>query len=282
MLKKKNRLLWSGGLRSTYRLIELCRQPNVKIQPVTIAFTKEQSTPYEIQAQSNILAWLLSRKLPVAHLMPPTYLTENQVQVSPQLRQEFDAFMRTEPELANPRWLILAAYAEKARKIDFCGLIPETAVCGNDTPSLFGNYSLQCEGVSDAEMLEHLSSWGYGELVSLLWSCDRPYHGEPCGVCPNCVRKIKAGSAAYHQSSVQKRYSMLMSLTDCGKHEEAEMFKAYIHGELNAVLTMYVNLENAMMFEKTVLPEETERIAEKIRHIKELLGEYRQEFPEQV
>ena len=309
MLKKKQRLLWSGGLRSTYRLIELCRQPNVKVQPVVIAFTQQAATAHEVTAQRNILAWLLSHKQPTGKLLPPSYLTENQVIVSEALARRFDRLLAAFPDLVDPRWLTLAAYAEKARKIDFCGVIPEeisqfcnTSAAGSgtagasvgadtpsagrdvassadtprsasgavrDTSSLFANFSLQCSSLTDSEMFDHLQRWGYGDVLPLLWSCRHPYNGEPCGVCPACLRNIKAGLSSYSSPAIQKRHSYLMALYKSGQEEDAELYKAYVHRELAGVIEMYRAVLDGSGFERGVLPEEVSRIEEKLKHLEE-------------
>jgi hypothetical protein len=58
--KKTIRILWTGGWDSTYRIIELSRQP-VAIQPIYVYGDGRVSEPFERRAMQKILTQLKNK-----------------------------------------------------------------------------------------------------------------------------------------------------------------------------------------------------------------------------
>jgi hypothetical protein len=65
-----------------------------------------------------------------------------------------------------------------------------------DALLVFGSYAFPILELSRQDMRDIVRRNGWDALMGLTWSCHRPVHGEPCGLCNPCLYAIEQGFGA--------------------------------------------------------------------------------------
>lgn len=84
---------------------------------------------------------------------------------------------------------------------------------------IFSDVTFPILGVTRKEMKENLNRWGYEGIWDMIWFCESPIDGKPCGICNNCVTKIQDGLEAIFSKEAIKRYRIFeLLLSEYGKN----------------------------------------------------------------
>lgn len=206
-------LLWTGGLDSTYRMVELSRRSCV-VQPHYI-LNDRKSREKELQAMDTILRLLRNNKNTRATLLEPIFVPKETIAKDNDI---FDSWMMLFPGhgTKSMQYYTLAKYAVHnnlhlemglqfspngtiVKAIDESLLIPhldkdydvlmiDQSRADQDIINIFGNFyfpkSLYHKEKKDE--IKELYALGYKTVVKHTWSCLKPIWGFPCGHCLPC------------------------------------------------------------------------------------------------
>lgn len=204
-------ILWTGGLDSTARIVELSRK-KVTIQPYYVIDSGRKSVIYEKKAMQRIRERLEQDSQTLATILPikEIYLTE----VAPcqkitnawkvlhnhyKLGSQYDFLAR----YAHQHGIILELGVEKgegkaqnsihseSKMISFTDAVGENfKISESDSTEeakiLYRQFTFplwEKDKHAEVRMMEAL---GCGDIVTMTWFCHSPLFGKPCGHCNPC------------------------------------------------------------------------------------------------
>ena len=71
---------------------------------------------------------------------------------------------------------------------------------------LLGNFTFPIGGRTEEDMVNAIHTWGYEDIMSMIWFCHSPIHGKACGMCNPCRIKIEGGMEWLLPEDSRKRY----------------------------------------------------------------------------
>lgn len=219
-------LLWTGGLDSTFRLVELSRE-NVEIQPYYIIDPERKSTYKEKEAMEKIYSLLKKNKQTKASLKELKYIQMKNIHSDKKITESWQFFSNYN-KLGN-QYDFLARFAKQNDIILEVGLensprgkastvlnkfgylqeeiypqskglwgkvfrIPENCII-QQSKDIFGRlrfpqHLFTIEKIEEIELLKH---WGYEDIIHKTWFCHDPVLGYPCGRCNPCKDALNEG-----------------------------------------------------------------------------------------
>ena len=203
MESKKNthHVFWTGGLDSSFRVINLLRTTDELVQPHYI-IRHEFSTGNEIDAMNNIRRGV-TRKYPDLRpkLLPTLYINEDLIPANPELDAVAEA-LRKEIRGVHEQYQILANYckAYNIEEIDLTfqrlpgGISPDlkgvSQYFGKAFP--FDNFRNPHTNTTKRKCYDQAKAEGWADLLKLTSFCRRPRrNGKPCGMCGPCSDYLK-------------------------------------------------------------------------------------------
>lgn len=216
-------ILWTGGLESTYRVVELS-QTDCIIQPHYIIYKyrgKRESKDYELRAIHKITDILKKDKRTKATILPPiicNFNDENNKTEDYQDIKEAGVILATIKGCVSRQYLMFARYARNenlklemgvrfsyhggiGKAIDTSFLVehpvyhdvlmidPEKGQKDWASYTVFKDF-LFPKSLFHKEKKDEageLANNGYGEVLKNVWSCYNPVFGMPCGHCSPCM-----------------------------------------------------------------------------------------------
>ena len=214
-------ILWTGGLDSTYRMVELSRQKCV-IQPHYAMVRR--NIEYELKAISEIITILSHDKRAIAEIRPVETLQKSELEEYEDILQAWD-FLHEKKGFNSSQYYYLALYArQKKLKLEMGIQFSEG---GSVVEVVDESYLTDCPDNSDVMMIdpekgshewasftlfqdflfpkslyhktkreeiEELKRLGYDEVLKKVWTCFHPVFGMPCGHCFACQSAMKEGA----------------------------------------------------------------------------------------
>jgi 7-cyano-7-deazaguanine synthase len=214
-------ILWTGGLDSTYRMVELSRQKCV-IQPHYAMVRK--NVKYELKAISEITTILNSDKKTIAEIRPVEMLRKSELEEYEDIQLAWD-FLHEKKKFNSSQYPYLARYArQKKLKLEMGIQFSEG---GSVVEVVDESYLTDCPDNNDVMMIdpekgahewasytlfkdflfpkslyhktkreeiEELKRLGYDKVLKKVWTCFRPVLGMPCGHCFACQSAIYEGA----------------------------------------------------------------------------------------
>lgn len=211
-------ILWTGGLDSTFRVVELSRC-QCTIQPYYVSFRNRKSFHHELKAIDKITQILRKDSRTHAKLLDLIIVNEKEI---PRDVTIFDSWFRVMRAMSW-QYYVLAKYANYrhlememgiqfspngtvAKSIDESLLIPHTdknydvlvidkTRADQDTINIFGSFCFpkSLYHKEKREEVDILLRDGYEKVVRHVWFCFHPIWGYPCGHCAPCVSSEKEG-----------------------------------------------------------------------------------------
>lgn len=215
--KRTINILWTGGLDSTLRVVELS-QRKCTIQPYYFVM-KRKSLHHELNAIRKISRILRKDKRTLATLFDPIMVDVEDLARDTNV---FDSWCRLMRGLSW-QYYIFAKYARQyniememglqfspngsvAKNIDETLLIPhpdadydvriiDKTRADQDTINVFGGFCFpnSLYHKTKREEVEILRNNGYEKVLKYVWFCFRPTLGYPCGHCLPCRSSEKEG-----------------------------------------------------------------------------------------
>ena len=215
---RKINILWTGGLDSTYRVVELSRC-RCTIQPYYIVFGNKESLHHELKAINIISRLLRKDKRTKAELLDPIIVDEEDI---PRDVDTFDSWIRlmrgvswqyyvfakyaSQQHLEMEMSVRFSPYGSVAEVVDDSLLIPhpdpdydvqviDRTRANKDVLVVFGDFCFpkSLYHKTKREEIDILRRDGYEKVVKYVWFCFHPIWGYPCGHCSPCVSSEKEG-----------------------------------------------------------------------------------------
>lgn len=211
----KVNILWTGGLDSTYRILELSMQ-EVVIQPYYLA-SVNPSTQYELRAIVDLVEIILKRSQTRCQLLPLIVVHADQIAPNAEITKALENLHETTrlgsqydfiARFAFQYNLIIELGIEKdphestiQRCIEKNGgaLIQDGYVVANceyaDMQLVFSNmrFPLPLFEMTKQDEINQYKKLQAEGILDKIWFCYRPVNGKPCGLCDPCTTYIEVG-----------------------------------------------------------------------------------------
>ena len=222
MNKRIIHIFWTGGLDSTYRVVELSRKDCV-IQPHYI-LTSRRTVENELRAISEITKILNSDKRTIAEIRPVETFSKYDLEVYGDIQSAWDILHELK-DFKSEQYPLLTRYArQKGLKLemgiqfsangsvvkvvdvsyltdcpdhdDEMMIDPEKGVHEWASFTLFQDFLFpkSLYHKTKKEEIEELKKLGYGKVLKKVWTCFHPVFGMPCGHCFACQSARKEGA----------------------------------------------------------------------------------------
>lgn len=216
-MKKKINILWTGGLDSSYRVLELSQQ-EVTVQPYYLA-SVNPSTQYELKAITELTEAILKRPQTKCDLLPLIVVNAEQIKPNDAITKAWERlFEKTQlgsqydfiARFAAQYNLVLELGIEKdphESTIQRCmeengGAIyskedahVKAHIESEDMRLVFENmrFPLPLFEMTKQDEIAQYKAWHAEEVLSKVWFCYHPVDGKPCGLCDPCKTYIEVG-----------------------------------------------------------------------------------------
>ena len=221
-------VLFTGGLDSAYRLCQLAIDDKAIIEPIYLLFPDDGKSSHirpeierEIKAQDDILKYLQNHPNTKATFLPIKRIHRDEIPKwqSDDTLMNSGLFFNWELRLAKSKlgwqYYYIALYSHWDIGVELCqetfrhtfdknnlnfykdenGRVRLNVAEAKGTHMffefLFGDLTYPVLGVTRDQMLKDLEKWGYKDVLKYIWFCYQSVDGKPCGVCDNCIIKIK-------------------------------------------------------------------------------------------
>ena len=216
-------IFWTGGLDSTYRVVELSRQECI-IQPHYIIITGRSTVENELRAISDITNILNSDERTKAKILPPEKCSKSELEEYADILSAWELLHKLK-KFNSTQYPLLAGYArQKNLKVEMGIQFSENGTvvkvldesCLVDCPDQddvmmmdpvkgsqeWASYTIFKDCLfpkslyhkTKREEIEELKSWGYDKVLKKVWTCFHPVLGMPCGHCFPCKSAMKEGA----------------------------------------------------------------------------------------
>ena len=228
---KKINLLWTGGLDSTFRLVELAHE-SVEIQPYYVVDSARKSLRKEQQAMQKILQLLKKKTFTKAVLHDVCYISEQSIKPDYEISNAYRFFFQFNKlgsqydflsKFADQNNLILEVGLENsdrskaAEALKKYGDLKLESYLNKDGAKdlfswdviyctdpktghplalkLFGNLRFPAHlfNIEKVEEADLLKNWGCKDILKTTWFCHKPVLGFPCGQCNPCKDALNEG-----------------------------------------------------------------------------------------
>ena len=223
MEKREVHILWTGGLDSTYRVVELSKTDCV-IHPHYIIITSRRTVENELKAMSEITTLLNGDKRTIAKLLPVETFPMSDLEAYADIQSAWE-LLHERNKFNSTQYSLLARYArQKKLKLEMGIQFSEN---GSVVKVIDQSYLIDCPDNDDvmmmnpekgsqewasftlfqdflfpkslhhktkAEEIEELKNQGYDKVLKKVWTCFNPVLGMPCGHCFACKSARKEGA----------------------------------------------------------------------------------------
>jgi hypothetical protein len=199
-------VFWTGGLDSTFRILDLVERGQDDVQPIYVIDPMRRSWALELKTMRDLRAAMRARFAGAQRLAPTLILHRDDFPVDADLTEAFAAL--------EAQWHIGTQYAWLAqiardigapdRSIELCMprhpepsalqrnifVDPESAdspLTAGPPQTLFGAYLFPTLSTTKADMARIARERGFGDLLDQTWFCHKPIGDLPCGRCAPCV-----------------------------------------------------------------------------------------------
>lgn len=224
------KLLWTGGLDSTYRLLELVFEKKLPVQTIYVKDPTRPSTKMELSTMEKIIKMVEMKNSDGAALILPTLFFElDEIPKNEEISQTFKELQKIRHIGHQYDWLArfckwqgfndlelgvikkgeVSSYGESLSQ-SFAPFLEEdengvSALNESKVNSaidkakarlyfeLFKYYRFPIIKHSKQEMLALARAKGWQGIIENTWFCHRPKKGKPCGKCNPCRTAVSEG-----------------------------------------------------------------------------------------
>ena len=221
-------ILWTGGLDSTFRILELSRL-SVIIQPYYVWDQTRSSSKQELKAMKRVIADVTANPQTKAELLPIKIIQDTEIAKNATITHAW--------EILHEKYALGSQYDYLARFAFQYGLKLEVGLEASDRGKastairqeselefnsidigegkkvsfyqinelhstkegvlMFRNLHLPASlwHMSKLDEVEAYKAWGYEDTITKTWFCHRPVFGLPCGHCNPCKDCLNEGLA---------------------------------------------------------------------------------------
>lgn len=230
-------LFWTGGLDSTFRLVQLVLLHDVKVQPFYIIDTSRKSTLLELVTMNKIKELLLKKKPKINELLLPTIFKEkNDINRNKGITESYYRINEMHKFGIQYEWLARYCAEESLDNVEISlemTLNSEDLVIRNiigndiqlietqygsyytlnkvvkdkDISNVFGHFKFPLFDYTKLNKICESQKNGFDDVINLTWFCHSPTRkGKPCGKCDPCQSAYKEGLTWRLPISAKLRY----------------------------------------------------------------------------
>lgn len=220
-------LLWTAGLDSTFRLVELSRLEGVEVQPYYIK-GERKSTSIEIEHMHKILDLLSTKSETLATIHSPIIVEKSLLELDSEVVYAHTEFSKHTWIGAQYRYLGSFAKHHKGLELSIekddatdclhmktkkiVTPVGETYVIDpdgdKDAYTIFRDFTFPVIDKTKSDEYRLLHEWGYDDVVALTWFCHTPIDGRPCGYCHPCCDCVEMGFKFRLDKAALRRYHL--------------------------------------------------------------------------
>ncbi|MBQ9791672.1 MAG: hypothetical protein IJW28_03700 [Clostridia bacterium] len=223
-------MLWTAGMDSTFRLVQLSRMENVVVQPYYIK-GKRKSTNTEIKHMDLILNNLYSKEETKAKILKPIIVDIDSITMDEDIinaHTEFNKYM-----WLGMQYKYLASFAKDHKGLEISierdedkeyafqekGMVfnpIETNIgtkyvidkdADKNAYMVFKDFTFPISTITKKQEFEILKEWGYDDVIKLTWFCHNPKKDKPCGYCKPCLQCVEEGLSFRLDKAALRRYN---------------------------------------------------------------------------
>lgn len=210
-------ILWSGGLDSSFRMLQLSKY-SVSIQPYYFRDNRK-SVQYELNAIAEITQDILAHPETKCRIMPLIIMNSEEVKPDNKiaaayrrLRQQtnigsqYDWLARFAKSVPNLELCIEKAKSSKALACitrygslkkstegELAFYVIDKEKSSEDLVIVFGNFRFPTIDITKQEMIFLCEKMKFDRTLHKTWFCFSPIKGKPCGMCNPCMSAIQEG-----------------------------------------------------------------------------------------
>lgn len=234
-------LFITGGWDSTFMLCKLSRR-SVTVKPIYVLNPKRKSHNKELAVAKTIIKAVRKHPNTKAEIKNLKIINLSDINVDQNVISARHRIMKKtgiigyqydylatvakgigmvglgiEKDLTNQEDGASAALKRLAKlKLGRYGWIVDQSVSDPDVNLIFGHIIFPIIDMTELEMVEWTKKYGYTEIMSLIWFCHSPIHGQPCGLCRPCEEKINSKMDFLLPEESIKRYLRAKKLKRLG------------------------------------------------------------------
>lgn len=208
-------VFWTGGVDSTFRVLDLAIHYGCAVQPIYVRDPKRRSVNNELDAIQRIHDRVISDFPETAeHLRDLLVLERDEIPSDPTITEKYNTLRSTEEVSWQYEWLANVPAVTGFGKIELgvkgitplFRLLKEHSVerqypCGATTydlttwdysspyeeaASLFQNFSFPILHIDKAELEHSAEEHRFADILKMSWFCHYPWGDQPCGACSVC------------------------------------------------------------------------------------------------
>ena len=219
-------IFWTGGMDSTYRVLELILIEEKKVCPHYIIDLSRASTLYEIKAIEKIKS-ILNIRQPHTNevLLPLNIVYKTDIKENEKITGWYKNIKKQLRIGIQYEWLARFAYQFKMNEIELClerdpkgeesdfdklllgsfkgkGHECRLNVNGHADPNLllFKNFRLPIFHLTKLDLYHQAHQYGFADLLQLTWFCHKPTSkGSICGICYPCQIFMRSGLKKFYK-----------------------------------------------------------------------------------
>lgn len=231
------RVLWTGGLDSTYRMIELALQ-DVIVEPVYVVNNGRRSHNIELQAMKTMLELLRNKDRFRAEIGDIKIVNKEEITISSAIHEAYEELHKSYDIGSQYEWL--AALSKTVDNLEICiekapegRLHSRDAIVDGAGGIIFDSFDLPIFNVDEEEMLANIRNWDCEDVISHIWFCNHPLindEGEelrycPCGLCHPCRIKIESGMKQLLPEEAIERYQKMTEIENMDGPDAAKKYR---------------------------------------------------------
>ena len=216
MKKIKVEMLWTAGMDSTFRLVQLSKMNNVEVQPYYVK-GKRKSTSTEIKHMDLILDSLSKKEATVATILKPIIIELDSIVMDEKIVESHTKF--NQYMWLGMQYKYLASFAKDHKGLEISierdedreyafqekGMVfnpVETNIgvkyvidkdADKNAYTIFKDFTFPISTFTKKQEFELMSEWGYEDIIKLTWFCHTPIKDKPCGYCKPCLQCVEEG-----------------------------------------------------------------------------------------
>lgn len=224
-------VLWTGGWDSTFRMVQIQKEPGDKpivVQPVYISENGRKSENIEIERMQKMLPML--REIGPNDFLDLMIIKRSEIPENEQISEAYGRLNKLVRLGSQYDWIARLAVQypgievgiekpngeyggcstalSKYGKLVFRdnSYFVDKAGSTDEINLVLGNLSYPILMITEEKMIELIHEWHCDDLMTNIWFCHTPIDGKPCGYCRPCQQKMESNMEWLIPESGQKRY----------------------------------------------------------------------------
>ena len=210
-----DRVLWTAGWDSTFRVAQLLLGSKARVEPWYVIDDDRRSSPVELRTMESMRAALIERDETVRQRLLPTRIVRKaDIPSDSTITSWYQGLRKSNYWGAQYEWLARLAKAENVRfqiglksddsptarlsrlivPVEGSGRFVLDPALEDGPEQLFKYFEFPICDLSKTQLVRKAETEGFDDILSMAWSCHTPlFDGKPCGWCNPCKHAREEG-----------------------------------------------------------------------------------------